>query len=416
MEKVAARTPATVRAGPWTRRVLPSLALAGGFILALAVASRLLWTESDLDLFRWPMAELALHGHPLLVYSVHAGAWRSDNGPLSLLPLIPVAALANLLGWSPNAPLRDALAIALLGGGASLIFAREALAAIRRARGTPLPRPLGAVALFLLAPPLLIALVGCGHLELSLELWLLLLTVRLLTRGRTRSAGVLFGLALLTRTPALLAGLPLVLILLNTHQVRRAVTFLGTAAVTAALGFLPFLLANAHDLIWSMVGYRGQVPSLAGSLWSLLPGEAGQLVQHDDAVLFGGAALLLTCLAIRRGRVTDLGSPQVYALMAISTACLPLFAKSVWAYYLVEPCAFATIWWLSSPGRLRGAQYVPQLLAVAAIALVAGVDPAGASVAALATVAAVALMFWHLPSPGDEANDPVTVVTVSSSS
>ena len=51
------------------RRVEPYL-LATAFLAGLALASFAFWSKSDLDLFRWPMAELALHGHPLFIYTV----------------------------------------------------------------------------------------------------------------------------------------------------------------------------------------------------------------------------------------------------------------------------------------------------------------------------------------------------------
>jgi hypothetical protein len=44
--------------------------LATAFLAGLALASFAFWSKSDLDLFRWPMAELALHGHPLFIYTV----------------------------------------------------------------------------------------------------------------------------------------------------------------------------------------------------------------------------------------------------------------------------------------------------------------------------------------------------------
>ena len=347
--------------------------LATAFLAGLGLATLACWSRSDLDLFRWPMAELALRGHPLLVYTVHAGIWRSDNGPLSLVPLTGVVATLNALGWQADVPLRDAIVMGLFGLFA-LAFAREAVRAVESARGHPLSRPAVTWSAFLLAPPLWIGMVVYGHAELPLELWLILLTVRQLGRGRTAVAGCLLGLAVLTQTAALLAALPLVLIPLAGRRLRAAAVLLGAAAVVTAAGLLPFLLADGRDVITSLVTYRGQVPALGGSLWTLFPQAAvATFIQHDDALVFGAVAVALTWLAVRAGGVTVPDSPSVYALMALSTACLPLLAKSVWPYYLVDPCAFATIWWLARAGRVDNWRLcVPVVFSAAAVARLAG--------------------------------------------
>ncbi|MGD1034365.1 MAG: hypothetical protein ABR977_08025, partial [Candidatus Dormibacteria bacterium] len=131
---VASPAATPLRAG---RRAAPSL-LAIAFLGGLGLATYAFWSRSDLDLFRWPMAELALHGRPLLVYQVHAGIWRSDNGPLSLLPLTAVAAVVSAVGWQADAPLRDAIVMVVFGVFA-LAFAGEAVRAVQSARGHPLP-------------------------------------------------------------------------------------------------------------------------------------------------------------------------------------------------------------------------------------------------------------------------------------
>ena len=88
--------------GPLRHATIPLLALA--FMAASAVAVLLFdSSKTDLDVFFWPSAEIAVHGHPLLVYTLRAGPYPNANGPVSLLPLGPVAALAqvemeNLIG------------------------------------------------------------------------------------------------------------------------------------------------------------------------------------------------------------------------------------------------------------------------------------------------------------------------------
>ena len=347
--------------------------LATLFLSGLGLATFACWSRSDLDLFRWPMAELALHGRALFVYTLHAGIWRSDNGPLSLLPLTAVAAVVNAVGWQADPPLRDAIVMGVFGFF-SLAFALEAVRAVESVRGHPLPHSIAIWSAFLLGPPLWFGMVNYGHTELPLELWLILLAVRQLDRGRTALAGCLLGLALLTQTAVLLAALPLVLILFSDRRFRAAIVLLGTAAMAAAAGLLLFLLADGRDVIASLVTYRGQAPTLGGSLLTLFPrGPLAVFIQHYDALVFGASAVVLTWVVVRRGRATVPGSPRVYGLMALSTACLPLLAKSVWPYYLVDPCAFATIWWLARPGSVENLRLgVPVLFAGAAAALLVG--------------------------------------------
>ena len=397
----------------WGDRRIVNAVLVVGFIGGSALIALVFYTPGDLDAFRWPMAEMALHGHPLLVYSVHAGQWRSDNGPVSLVPLTLVAAVANALGWQESLHLRADLTIAAFGVF-SLLLAREAVLAIEAGRGR-LPHPLAASALFLLAPPLWIGVVGYGHVDLPIELWLTLLTVRLLGRRNTVQAGFCLGLAVLTRTTVLLSAIPLVLLLVSDRRSRSAAALAGTAAVTVVAGLLPFLVADARDVVQSLVTYRGDVPSLGGSFWQLIRGPSwAGFIQHWDVLALGGAAVALTAAAVWRRPGGTVAAPRVYALLAVSAACLPLLAKSVWPYYLVDPYIFATIWWLGRPGTaLDWRVACPVLLAACAVLL--AVHPplaTGAKTAVgVATSTAVALVIalilgdWFVARDGRHRSD-----------
>ena len=103
----------------------------------------------------------------------------------------------------------------------TLLLAHEAVLAVEAGRGEPTRRLLVA-AVFLLAPPLWVALVGFGHIEQPLELWLILLGVRLQGRGAPLWAGVCLGLAVMTRSVAAVCLLPLVLALLADRRWGRA--------------------------------------------------------------------------------------------------------------------------------------------------------------------------------------------------
>jgi hypothetical protein len=360
---------------------------------ASAVAVLLFDTsKTDLDVFFWPSAEIALHGHPLLVYTLRAGPYPNANGPVSLLPLGLVVAVINALGWQDSMRLRDALTVGVFAVF-SLLMAREAVLAIeagrgreREARGAAgggegqgrgrLTRRLLIVAVFLLAPPLWVALVGFGHIEEPLELWLILLGVRLLGRGRTVWAGICLGLAVMTKSVSAVCLIPLLVALLFDRRVRSAAALAGAAVLTAAVVIAPFLLANRSGVVYSLLTYRGELPIVGGSLWVVFLGSGWDaFVRHSDAVLFAGAALVLSVAALAWWPRGGWAAPRVYGLLAVAAACVPMLAKTSWPYYLLDPYVFAAIWWLGRPGRVVSWRLtVPVLLAVGGIVL-AAIEP-----------------------------------------
>ena len=414
--------------GPLRHATIPLLALA--FMAASAVAVLLFdSSKTDLDVFFWPSAEIAVHGHPLLVYTLRAGPYPNANGPVSLLPLGLVAAVINALGWQDSMRLRDALTVGVFAVF-SLLMAREAVLAIEAGGGTGrdaraprgqagrgeghrrlTPRLLIAAA-FLLAPPLWVALVGFGHIEEPLELWLILLGVRLLGRGRTVWAGICLGLAVMTKSVSAVCLIPLLVALLFDRRARAAAALAGTAVLTAAAVIAPFLLANRSGVVYSLVTYRGELPIVGGSLWVAFLGSAWDgFVRHSDAVLFAGAALVLSVAALawrpRRGWAT----PRVYALLAVAAACVPMLAKTSWPYYLLDPYVFAAIWWLGRPERVVSWRLAVPLLLTAGDIVLAAIEPTlplpagpGAVVGTAASVGmalVIALLFglsWGAPS------------------
>jgi hypothetical protein len=377
---------------PLRRAAVPLLALA--FMAASAVAVLLFDTSrTDLDVFFWPSAEIALHGHPLLVYTLRAGAYPNANGPVGLLPLGVVTAIANAVGWEDSMRLRDALTVGVFAIF-SLLMAREALLAIETGRGGGRGRDsrrLLVAAVFLLAPPLWVALVGFGHIEEPLELWLILLGVRLLGRGRTVWAGICLGLAVMTRSVSAVCLIPLLAALLSDRRVRSAAVLAGAAALTAAAVIAPFLLANRSGVVYSLVTYRGELPVVGGSLWVAFLGSGWDgFVQHSDAVLFAGAALVLSVAALAWRPHSGWTAPRVYGLLAVAAACVPMLAKTSWPYYLLDPYVFAAIWWLGHPGRVVSWRLAAPLLLAAGGTVLAAVEPTLPLPAATGTVVGIA--------------------------
>src|SRR3989441_3688458 len=344
--------------GPLVKRAA-MWALGLAYVVAWAIAGWL-WNgpPSDLDNFFLPAVRIALSGHPLLIYTVRfQDIIANDNGPLGLVPLTAVAAVLSWLGWLDDQRLRRLVVM-----GAFLIFllliAREAVAAVDRLRGARLAglARLLAYGVFAASPTLVNGVLGYGHIEQPMTLWLVLLGVRILAAGRASVAGVFFGLAMLTRSLAALPTIPLGLLLLARGRWRAVVALGGSAAITIALGLLPFLLADRSDAIYSLLTHRAQMPVGGGSLWQVVVGTAFQWVpQRWDVLFVLGLAVLLSLIVILGRRDLEPSSRDTYGLLAMTALTLPLLAKSVWPYYFLDAYVFGAIWWLgqAEPLALR---------------------------------------------------------------
>ena len=398
------RTAAGAGAGArWRARllvVLSRLAPALPAVLALlyvglwAITSLQNMNETDLDAFFLPSAQIALAGHPLHIYQTRFDLiYPNANGPLSLLPLTLVAWVAQRLGWLADPHLRRmlvnaAFAVFPLLIGRELLLALDRLWASTGARastgpgrastGRPYARgPAGiwrwlALGCVTLTPELWHSVLFYGHIEQPLMLWLVLAAVRMLAEDRPGRAGIYLGLALLDRSAAGLYLLALVLALalrpawqrkagdgpgLNLWRARLAgaARMVGVAAVVAALGVLPFWLADPRDTVYSLVTFRGLLPVGGGSFWLALAGTpwAG-IAQHDDgyAVILATGIISLVLLLVRRN--LSVRSRDIYALLGLVGLCFPLLMKTLWPYYYLDSSIFFTFWWLAGARDLAG--------------------------------------------------------------
>jgi hypothetical protein len=340
---------------------------------------------NDLDNFFLPAVRIALGGHPLLVYTVrYWSIIANDNGPLGLVILTPVVAVASWLGWMDDVGLRRLLILGVFSIF-SLLMAREAVAAIDRLRGDSLEGRSRVLAygVFAASPTLWLSVLGYGHIEQPMTLWLVLLGVRTLASDRSAAAGISFGLAILTRSLAALSLIPLGLVLLARGRWRAVAGLAGGAALTVALGVLPFVLADPSDTIYSLVTHRGRLPVGGGSPWQLLVGTPYLWVpQHWDVLFVLGLSVLLSLIVIVAREDLETSSRDIYGLMALTALTLPLLAKSVWPYYFLDAYVFGAVWWLGQAGalawgrRLMGAAL--PLIAIGGTLLTEYEMPAGA--------------------------------------
>ena len=376
VERSRARPPARV----WTRlaRVLPAV-LVVLYVGLWAVTSLQNMNETDLDAFFLPSAQIALAGHPLHVYQTRFDLiYPNANGPLSLLPLTLVAWVAQRLGWLADPHLRRMLINATFAVF-PLLIGRELLLALDRL----LPRPPAGIWRWLalgcvtLTPELWHSVLFYGHIEQPLMLWLVLAAVRMLAEDRPGRAGVYLGLALLDRSAAGLYLLALVLALVvravrhpaagpdsadGAHRggihwapILGAARMVGVAAVVAALGVLPFWLADPGNTVYSLVTFRGLLPVGGGSFWFALAGSPWTgIAQHDDgyAVVLAAGIISLVLLLVRRN--LSVRSRDIYALLGLVGLCFPLLMKTLWPYYYLDSSIFFTFWWLAGARNLVG--------------------------------------------------------------
>jgi hypothetical protein len=327
---------------------------------------------NDLDYFFLPAARVALNGRPLFVYTVrYLTVYANDNGPLVLVPVTAVAALGQWLAWLDDEQMRRLL---FMGAFSILILlmAREAVAAIDRLRGHRLGGRLRMLiyGVIVFGPPLWIGVLGYGHVDLPLTIWLVLLAVRMQTRGRSRVAGVCGGLAVLTRSLAAVPLIPLGILLAVRGRTRDLAEFGGVAAAIVGLGLLPFVLADPSDTFFSLVTHRSNLPVGGGSIWQLLVGTPYLWIpQHADVLFVLGAAALGSFLVIRIRTDLEAGGRDFYGLMALASLAIPLLTKSVWPYYFVDAYVFGSVWWLAQAKPFaRRAWLGPLLLLVVSIA------------------------------------------------
>ncbi|HKT39492.1 MAG TPA: hypothetical protein VJR48_14040 [Ktedonobacterales bacterium] len=356
-------THAATAISPGARRRLWS----GGVALLVALycglwnlAARLPLNRTDLDAFFVPAARIALNGHPFDVYSVrYMAKYPFANGPVSLVPLTLASAIASWQGVLADMELRRVVVMTLFAPFV-LLMAREAVAAVDQLRSERLfgVGRFAAYAVFALSPAIWHSMLFYGHIEQPIMLWLALMGIRQLTARHPARAGLLLGLALLTRSSALMLVLPLAALLARDRQWRALARFGAALVGIVAVILLPFLLTDRDNVAYSLVTFRGQLPVGGGGFWGITletPLESFGL--RYDSLVVVLVALLLTGIVLLRRRDLTLASPALYLLLALSSFCFALLIKTLWPYYFLEPFTFLTIWWLGAMpypvGRLR---------------------------------------------------------------
>ena len=336
-------------------RILGVALLVGVYCALWNVVARFPIDRNDLDAFFVPAARIVLSGHPFDAYSLlYLDLYPNANGPLSLAPLTVATAVASWQGVLADMTLRRVVMMTLFAPFV-LLMAREAVVAIDRLRGERLRgwARLIVYAVFALSPEVWHSMLFYGHVEQPIMLWLALWGIRQLVARRPARAGLLLGLALLTRSSALLLALPLAALLARDRDWRALWRFGAALVGTMAAVLLPFAIADGRDLLYSLVTFHGRLPVGGGSFWGLTLGTPLEAFarQYDSATVLVVAALLSVIVVLWRRDLT-LASPALYLLLALSSLCFPLLLKTLWPYYFLEPFTFLAIGWFAAAPSL----------------------------------------------------------------
>ncbi|HEX9036718.1 MAG TPA: glycosyltransferase 87 family protein [Ktedonobacterales bacterium] len=314
-------------------------------------------TDSDLTNFFLKSADYILNGQPFQMYAVRADlTYPNYNPPLSIFLMAPLLGLARALGFAGNygavitfVTLPFIILVPVLG-----YLCLRALD--RLYPGAPEAQRLLVYGLVTLSPLTWQTYSIWYHVEQPLMLCLLIGAVLFLQRQRPELAGLLGGLAFLTRTTALIPLIALGLLLALTKAWRALAGFGGVSATVAALGLAPFFLFDRADAMYTFVSWRSSAQIGSDSIWALFAytGSPVGTLNHLRYLLDGLAKRLdmytvilvvavAVWLAARRWRLTALDE-DVWALVALAALATPMLSKQVWPYYYLEPFVFIVIW------------------------------------------------------------------------
>lgn len=352
-----AASAAPVRVPRWA---YPAVTVASLLIGAAAVVrgTRAVHVISDSDLtnFFFKSAQYILNGHPWQMYAVRAsGNYPNYNPPLSMFLMAPLLKLAQLAGFAKDfgeqitfVSLPFILFVPLLG---FLV-----LAALRRLYPEmPQAQRLLAFVLVVLSPLSWQSIATWYHLEQPMMLCLLVGAVIAFQARREGLAGLLAGLALMSRTTALIPLIALGMLLLAAGQWRDLFKLAGVAAVVVGMIMAPFFIFDRADAMYSFVTWRGTAQIGGNSIWSIFAYGGHSGIRHTldavarrldmpSVVVF---VLIAALLAARRWRISAYGR-DAWAVMAVAALAVPMLSKTNWPYYFLEPYIFLLVWEFTS--------------------------------------------------------------------
>ena len=286
----------------------------------------------------------------------------------------------------------------LLGVASWLVLAVGALALLRAARADSLARQAGLLAFLAFLPAASSAIVQLFHPQDIVSLGLALAGLAQIVRRRWLLAGLLFGMAILTKQFAVLLLLPA---LVAGPDTRARLTTAGAAAGVFVAGILPFLVVDPRATLENLSGFSAGGAAAGQTVLSLagVHGTVASAVARDAPVVF--ALAVCVWAALRPG----LRAAQPVTLVALALVCTGsrlVFESVVFPYYLLAASVLVLLLDLVARRSVHWS-----LTWCAAAAFFVAIHPGNGAVAAFGTlilaVAVVAMGFVELLS-GDRSS------------
>ncbi len=350
-----------VRLPSWAYPVVTIVGLLIG-IEAIVRGTRALGSICDTDLanFFLKSASYILAGNPFHMYAVRDSCtitYPNYNPPLGMFLMAPFLAFERAAGLAANigeqvtfVSLPFIFVIPILGW----VVVRVLRFLYSEISETQL---FLAYALVMLSPLTWQTYWQWYHVEQPIMLCFLFGSIFALQTRREWLAGVLAGLAVLTRTTALMPLVAVGVLLLANMEWRPLLRFGGVAAAVAAVGFAPFFLVAPKDTLYSLVQWRGTAIIGSDSIWTLFSYDGTDthsirylldaVARRVDAYAVLLVIVVVAFFAARRLRITAYDR-DAWAVVAIAMLAVPLLSKTVWPYYYLEPFLALVIWEFAS--------------------------------------------------------------------
>jgi hypothetical protein len=315
--------------------------------------------DSDLTSFFFRSAQYILQGHPWNIYAVRAfGGYPNYNPPLSIFLMAPLLKVAESIGLAGNIGAEISFVSFPFIGFVILLGYVTVVALQQLFPGISETQRFLAFILILFSPLTWQTFTIWYHLEQPMMLVLLVGAVVAFQAQREALGGVLAGLAVLSRTTAVVPLVAFGVLLIACREWRALVRFGGAAAATAAAGVAPFFLFDRKDTIYSLVSWRGGAEIGGNSIWTIFKYDGSQaqsplayaldhFVRRLDMYTVLLVVIVVAALAVRRLRVSPYGR-EAWAVLAIATLAVPMLTKNNWPYYYLEPFVFLLIWEFAS--------------------------------------------------------------------
>jgi hypothetical protein len=379
--------------------------------------------DSDLTSFFFRSAQLILQGHPWNIYAVRAfGGYPNYNPPLSIFLMAPLLKLADSIGLAGNLGAEISfvsfpfIGFVLLLGYVTVVALRELFPAI-----SEIQRFLAFI-LIVFSPLTWQTFTIWYHLEQPIMLASLVGAMVAFQTRREGLGGLLAGLAVLSRTTAVVPLVAFGVLLIVGGEWRAIFRFVPAAAAVVLAGFAPFFYFDRADTVYSLLTWRGSAEIGGNSIWTIFKYDGAQaasplqyaldhFVRRLDMYAVLLVVIVVAVLAVRRLGVSPYGR-EAWAVLAIATLAVPMLTKNNWPYYYLEPFVFLLIWeFTSMHDRRVGAWRWPVLtfsfLSVAAtlsqfigLRSVGVLDRISVGVIEFGAMAAFAIAAWYRAQAG----------------